>query len=114
MPGAELKTGIGGVVGNNSDLSSAMLLSICLGCGGLTQRYHKNLLQMVDEVCMDLLNSSKELKCPTRRCVQCEDILDPAIPHNRHIRHEPIAVPHAGNPLPRISARAVFLRVFNG
>ena len=68
---------------------SALLRSICLRCGGL----------MVNEVSLDLMNSSSELECATKRCVQCGDILDPVILRNRHIREEPLKVQRAGKPL---------------
>ncbi len=55
-------------------------------------------------VSLDLWNSSSELECATRRCVQCGDILDPVILHNRHILHEPMTVPRAGNSLSNRSA----------
>lgn len=75
---------------SQSALSSALLRSICLRCGGL----------MVNEVSLDLLNSSSELECATKRCVQCGDILDPVILRNRRIRQEPMALQRAGYALP--------------
>jgi hypothetical protein len=72
-----------------SDFSSALLQSTCLRCGGL----------MVNEISIDLLNSSSELECATRRCVQCGDILDPVIFRNRRIRQEPMTVQRDGNSL---------------
>jgi RNase P subunit RPR2 len=71
-------------------LSSALLHSSCLRCGGF----------MVKEVSTDLLNSTGELECVTRRCVQCGDILDPVILRNRSIRQQPMAVEHAAQSLP--------------
>lgn len=52
--------------------------SICSRCGGL----------MVNEVCLDLMNSTSELECATRRCVQCGDIVDPVILRNRRCHQE--------------------------
>jgi hypothetical protein len=49
----------------------------CHRCGGI----------MVDELCMDLLNSTGELECVAKRCVQCGDIVDPVILRNRGIHH---------------------------
>jgi len=83
---------------SQSALSSALLRSICLRCGGL----------MVNEVSLDLLNGSSELECATKRCVQCGDILDPVILRNRRIRQEPTTVQRAGRSLP--SNRAMQLR----
>lgn len=56
--------------------------STCTRCGGL----------MVNEVCIDLLNSSSELECDTRRCVQCGDIIDSVILRNRYHRTESMTV----------------------
>ncbi len=47
----------------------------CTRCGGL----------MVQEICLDLSNSTSELECATRRCVQCGDIVDPVILRNRDL-----------------------------
>lgn len=93
MATAEKKATISGIQ-SQSTLSSALLQSACLRCGGL----------MVNHVSLDLWNSSSELECATRRCVQCGDILDPVILHNRHILHEPMTVPRAGNSLSNRSA----------
>lgn len=48
----------------------------CHRCGGL----------MVDEFCMDLLNSTGELDVKTLRCVQCGELVDPVILANRAVR----------------------------
>ena len=79
---------------SQSTLSSALLRSICLRCGGL----------MVNEVSLDRLNGSGELECATKRCVQCGDILDPVILRNRRIRQEPMTVQRDGHSLPSNSA----------
>ncbi len=71
-------------------LSSALLHSSCLRCGGF----------MVNEVSMDLMSSTGELDCVTRRCVQCGDILDPVILRNRSIRQQPMTVRNAAQSLP--------------
>lgn len=78
-----------GEIQSQLDPFAALLRSVCLRCGGL----------MVNEVCIDLMNSSSELECPTKRCVQCGDILDPVILRNRRIRQEPMTVQRAGNSL---------------
>jgi uncharacterized membrane protein len=64
--------------------------SACLRCGGL----------MVNDVSMDLMNSTGELDCVTTRCVQCGDILDPVIWRHRRIRQEAMTVQRAGQSLP--------------
>ncbi len=89
MARAEQKTTIG-ELRSQSDLSSALIQSSCLRCGGL----------MVNEVSIDLLNSASELECATRRCVQCGDILDPVILRNRHIRQDLMTLQRAPNSLP--------------
>lgn len=86
MARAEHKTRISEIQ-NKSDLSSALLQSTCLRCGGL----------MVKEFSLDLMSSSSERECATRRCVQCGDILDPVILRNRHIPPGPTTVQHADN-----------------
>lgn len=83
-----------GQITSQSALSSALLHSSCLRCGGF----------MVKEVSADLLNSAGELECVTTRCVQCGDILDPVILRNRGIRQQPMTVQHAGNSLRSISS----------
>ena len=88
MARAEHKTRISEIQ-NKSDLSSALLQSTCLRCGGL----------MVNEISTDLMNSSSEMKCTTRRCVQCGDILDPVILRHRHIRQAPMTVQNTENSL---------------
>jgi RNase P subunit RPR2 len=81
---------------SQSDFSPVLLRSICLRCGGL----------MVNEVSVDLMNSSSELECATKRCVQCGDILDPVILRNRCIRQEPTTVQHARQSLGRAGSIA--------
>ena len=73
-----------------SALSSALLQPTCLRCGGF----------MVNEVSMDLMSSTGELDCVTRRCVQCGDILDPVILRNRRIRQVSLTVPRAAQSSP--------------
>jgi RNase P subunit RPR2 len=79
-----------GQIKSQLDLSSALLHSSCLRCGGF----------MVKEVSTDLLNSTGELECVTTRCVQCGDILDPVILRNRSIRQQQMTVQHAAQSLP--------------
>ena len=47
----------------------------CTRCGGL----------MVQEICLDLFNSTSEVECAARRCVQCGDIIDSVILRNRYL-----------------------------
>ncbi|MCP9447840.1 MAG: hypothetical protein NNA22_09775 [Nitrospira sp.] len=47
----------------------------CIRCGGL----------LVGHVCMDLLNSDRELEFAALRCIQCGDIVDPVILRNRRL-----------------------------
>jgi RNase P subunit RPR2 len=89
MASAEQKETVGQIKSQPA-LSSALLHSSCLRCGGL----------MVKEVSTDLLNSTGELECVTTRCVQCGDILDPVILRNRSIRQQPMTVQHAAQSLP--------------
>jgi hypothetical protein len=81
-----------------SDISSPLLQPSCQRCGGF----------MVNDVSIDLMNSTSELDCRTKRCVQCGDILDPVILRNRRIRQESMTVQCARNSLP--SNRAMQLR----
>jgi hypothetical protein len=89
MARAEQKARIGEIQ-NQSNLSPALLQSTCVRCGGL----------MVNEISMDLMNSTSELECATKRCVQCGDILDPVILRNRSIRQQPMTGQRTGNSLP--------------
>lgn len=89
MARAEQKENVGQIK-SQSALSSALLHSSCLRCGGF----------MVTEVSMDLMNSTSELECATRRCVQCGDILDPVILRNRSLYQRPMTVQHAAQSLP--------------
>jgi hypothetical protein len=47
---------------------------------------------MVTDFCMDLLNSTGAVEFAAKRCVQCGEIVDPVIQHNRRIRQESMAV----------------------
>jgi hypothetical protein len=74
---------------NNTTSYSARSQSICTRCGGL----------MVNEVCIDLLNSTSELECTARRCIQCGDLIDAVILRNRSLhqrsrttQHQPVSV----------------------
>jgi hypothetical protein len=49
---------------------------------------------MVKEISMDLWNSTSELECVTRRCVQCGDIVDAVILRNRSIYGQSVATQH--------------------
>ena len=59
------------------DLPAFRQESECIRCGGL----------MVGDFCTDLLSGKGGLDCPTRRCVQCGDVVDPVIRWNRHLQH---------------------------
>lgn len=52
--------------------------SICTRCGGL----------MVSHFGMDLQDSTSELECSARRCVQCGEIVDAVILRNRSIHQQ--------------------------
>lgn len=78
-----------GEIQSQSALSASLLKSACMRCGGF----------MVNEVSMDLMNSTGELECVTTRCVQCGDILDLVILRNRSIRQQPMTVQHAAQSL---------------
>jgi RNase P subunit RPR2 len=80
-----------GELGNQSDFSPTLRPSSCLRCGGL----------MVNEVSMDLWNSTSELECTTRRCVQCGDIIDVVILRNRCVHQEPTTIQHPRQSLGR-------------
>ena len=58
------------------DFSCFSQESNCTRCGGL----------MVRDFCTDLLSGKEGLDCPTRRCVQCGDVVDPVIRWNRHLQ----------------------------
>lgn len=47
---------------------------------------------MISDFCMDLLNSTGELKFAAMRCVQCGEVVDPVIQRNRQLRQAPITV----------------------
>ena len=77
-------------VGNHTVSSAVPHESTCTRCGGL----------MVDDLCMDLLNSIGESKFVAKRCVQCGEVVDPVILSNRQLRQEPMTVQLAGRMLP--------------
>lgn len=56
--------------------------STCSRCGGL----------MVSDFCMDLLNSTGELECAAKRCVQCGEVVDAVIECNRRLRQDAMSV----------------------
>ena len=43
---------------------------------------------MVNDFCMDLLNSTGELEFAAKRCVQCGEVVDPVILRNRRTGQE--------------------------
>ena len=61
----------------------------CTRCGGL----------MVNDSYIDLLNSVGESKFAAKRCVQCGEVVDSVILHNRQLRQEPMTVQRAGEML---------------
>ena len=77
-------------VGNHTVFSAVPHESTCTRCGGL----------MVDDLCMDLLNSFGESKFVAKRCVQCGEVVDPVILSNRQLRQEPMTAQLAGRMLP--------------
>jgi len=62
--------------------------STCTKCGGL----------MVNDFCIDLLNSTGELEFAAKRCVQCGDIVDPVILRNRQRRIDSMTVRPGNTP----------------
>lgn len=68
-------------LGSQSDFSPALRQSNCRRCGGL----------MVKDISLDLWNSTSELECATRRCVQCGDIVDTVILMNRSLHRQSVA-----------------------
>lgn len=66
-------TGRVGQIQKQSVLSMVTQESRCTRCGGL----------MVNDLCMDLLNSTGELEFAAKRCVQCGEVVDPVIERNR-------------------------------
>jgi len=72
--------------GSHTVSSAVQHESTCTRCGGL----------MVSDFCLDLLNSTGELECAAKRCVQCGEVVDPVILRNRGTRREPMAVQLAG------------------
>ena len=67
---------------NQAVSSAASHESTCNRCGGL----------MVSDFCVDLLNSTGELECAAKRCVQCGEVVDPVIQRNRRLRQESMNV----------------------
>jgi hypothetical protein len=47
---------------------------------------------MVNDFCMDLLNSTGELEFAAKRCVQCGEVVDPLILRNRRLRQGSLPV----------------------
>lgn len=70
--------------------SAAHLESMCVRCGGL----------MVNDFCMDVLNSIGESKFDAKRCVQCGEVVDPVILENRGTRQKRMPVQLSGRMLP--------------
>jgi hypothetical protein len=55
---------------------------------------------MVDDFCMDLLNSFGESKFVAKRCVQCGEVVDSVILLNRQLRQDSMSVQLAERILP--------------
>jgi hypothetical protein len=79
-----------GVQGVHTASSSFQDESTCTRCGGL----------MVNDFCMDLLNSSGESKFSVKRCVQCGEVVDSVILLNRQLGQEPMTVQLARKMVP--------------
>lgn len=60
--------------------SAARHESTCPRCSGL----------MVNDFCMDLLNSTGELEFAAKRCVQCGEVVDAVIQRNRQLRQDTV------------------------
>ena len=61
----------------------------CPRCGGL----------MVSQFCIDLFNGTGEFEIETLRCVQCGDIVDPVILHNRLRQLEAVTAKNSKSPV---------------
>jgi len=79
-------------IGSHAVSSAITYESTCGKCGGL----------MVTDFCMDLLFCIGETEFAAKRCVQCGEIVDPVILHNRQLRQNSMAVQLAGKMLPNI------------
>ena len=75
---------------NHTASSAVQHESTCTRCDGL----------MVNDFCMDVLNSTGESGFAAKRCVQCGEVVDPVILQNRGARQEPMAAQLAGRMLP--------------
>ena len=74
---------------NHTAISAIQHESMCARCGGL----------MVNDFCMDVLNSFGESKFDAKRCVQCGEVVDPVILKNRRTGQVPMMVQLAGERL---------------
>ena len=77
-------------LGSHTVFSTAPHESMCARCGGL----------MVTDFCMDLLFCIGETEFAAQRCVQCGEIVDPVILHNRKIKQESVTGQPAGTMAP--------------
>ena len=77
-------------LGNHAISSAAPHEFMCARCGGL----------MVADFHMDLLFCIGETEFAAQRCVQCGEIVDPVILHNRKIKQEPVTGQPAGTMAP--------------
>jgi len=72
--------------GNHTVSYAAQHESACTRCGGL----------MVQDFCLDVLGNIGESEFAAKRCVQCGEVVDPVILHNRGTRQEPMTVQRLG------------------
>ena len=82
---------------NHAATSASTHESICGRCGGL----------LVIDFYMDLLFCIGETEFAAQRCVQCGEIVDPVILHNRGMNHEPMTAQATGRMLPNNRATNV-------
>jgi ribosomal protein S27AE len=64
--------------GTQAIAASAQQELRCGRCGGL----------MVSGDCIDLLSSRGQPEFAAKRCVQCGEVIDPVIRHNRQLRQD--------------------------
>ncbi|NWF72782.1 MAG: hypothetical protein HXY51_07005 [Nitrospirae bacterium] len=75
---------------NDTVSSATQHESTCVRCGGL----------MVTDFYMDVLFCIGETEVAANRCVQCGEIVDPVILHNRGVQQVPKTTQLAGRMLP--------------
>jgi ferredoxin len=75
---------------NHTASSTAQHESTCTRCGGL----------MVQDFCLDVLGNIGESEIAAKRCVQCGEVVDSVILHNRQLRQDSTTVQLAGRIYP--------------